>query len=128
MKTFKLRDGIGPIKSEALYEIVIEYAKKHKLPFSVSLSKDDFKNYPVIFFGACGFDATQRVEGRDLNIISLEEFFEYCENYPKINQLRVVLNSDYTADISHETKTVTVGCQKIPFSKVEELYNKIKNK
>lgn len=37
------------------------------------------------------------------------------------------LNSEYTARLDFETETVHVGCQKVPFSKVAELMDLIKN-
>jgi hypothetical protein len=44
-----------------------------------------------------------------------------------IGKSELKLNSEYTARLDFETETVHVGCQKVPFSKVAQLMDLIKN-
>lgn len=51
-----------------------------------------------------------------------EMFTMIMESTPKVT---VRLTDDYNAVVDLSEKIITVGCQKIPFSKVEELYKVI---
>ena len=44
-----------------------------------------------------------------------------------IGKSELKLNSEYTARLDFQTETVHVGCQKVPFSKVAQLMDLIKN-
>ena len=55
--------------------------------------------------------------------ITIDEFIESCNSHA---QSTLELTSDYTAMIDFSNEIVNVGCQKIPFKKVEELFNLIK--
>jgi hypothetical protein len=55
--------------------------------------------------------------------VSLTEMIELLEKYDVPDKLR--LTSDYIAIVNRENKIVEVGCQKIPFDKVNELYELI---
>ena len=57
-----------------------------------------------------------------VNPISVDEMAQRLEKH---EIMWVKLNDSYTAEILPEEKVVKVGCQKIPFSKVVELYKAI---
>lgn len=50
-----------------------------------------------------------------------------CVTYSEMLRLlkitKIQLNSDYSAIINHNNKTVIVGCQTFSFEKIKELYN-----
>jgi hypothetical protein len=77
-----------------------------------------------------GFDPADQ----DINSYSARDTFDY--EWPKdateiINLIVtapvvISLTDDYDAKINTKDSVVEVGCQKIPFAKIEELYNLIK--
>lgn len=66
--------------------------------------------------------AFYREEGYD--IISTETFFAILGREFKASEM-VKLNDSYVAEVFHDTKIVSVGCQNIPFSAIENLYKVI---
>jgi hypothetical protein len=53
--------------------------------------------------------------------IGLGEMFELLANVKPTNRMQ--LTENYEAVVNYNNKTVTVGCQTIPFEKVTELYH-----
>jgi len=112
-----------------IWKALLSYASDKNIPIynKADYTPDRYSAYPNLTFlknELCGSSHNKRLDiGRDW--ISIEEFIEYCDNYEKEQPIKLSLTNDYDAVVDKVNKIVNVGCQKIPFSKVEELYKLI---
>jgi len=88
--------------------------------------KNHFTAYPVIYYDG------RRCLGLEKHYacpkeaeITIAQFFEYCDNWEKLKPVELQLTSDYKAVINKDDKTVKVGCQTIPFGKINKLHKLI---
>lgn len=96
-------------------------------------------NFSCLFFGegwsmtngvfeGCGWAASNY--SGDIKVFNLntqwDEAVKYAKEYLEHKQIKTLeLTKDYTAKIDMKNKVVVVGCQTIPFSKVDELHHMI---
>lgn len=123
-KTFSKDDLTYLIPNEQMFEALIDYAKSNGVPVYNGTSVSSYKEYKrLVFTGVhiCGCDTTRR-----LNPITIDQFIEYCDNWMELKGRNLLqLNEQYTAEINRENKEVKVGCQTIPFEKIDELHKLI---
>lgn len=118
--TFTGNEYIYPRNYE-LWKFLMEYAKKSGIPlFNESLSIDRFESQRR--FGLINNNSIGGVSDSGRFEISYEEFLKFCDNFLK-ERNTIKLTNEYTALINLGDREVEVGCQKIPFSKIDELYN-----
>ncbi len=91
--------------------------------FGVNLKFPD-ENYPYICWDGKHLVQTKGQLHYDRTVTSITEFISLFTTSEKT----VILNDQYTAKINYDEKVVEVGCQKIAFEKVKELYDGIVNK
>lgn len=128
---FKDRMTVGKIPNLEIYISLLKYAKSKGIKTSKDTEtgwKDSYKmGFKNIAFDAstntlCG-NSSYLGDSTNKMWITIDEFIDHCNSF---KQSKLELTSDYTANIDFSTEVVNVGCQKIPFKKVEELYNLIK--
>lgn len=71
------------------------------------------------------WDSYPRAVNPKYNVLSIEQFIQKCDTYEKKQITEIELTSSYSAVINKNSKTIQVGCQTIPFDKVDELYKLI---
>ena len=127
MQTFRNDYVLTGIPNAEIYQQLVDYAKSKGVPVYKETVKEEYPRWPNLAFvsselfsselcGNCG------VEGKE--IITFEQFFQYCDNWSKCQPVTVKLNDDYTAKI--EGNTVKVGCQTFEFEAIERMYNAMK--
>lgn len=123
MRTFK-QDTNCLFPNKELFWQAYEYAKTKGVPVYVSVTPDDYDaGYTGIVFNReelCG-----RKASLTKSEITIAQFFEYCDNWEKLKPVELQLTGDYKAVINKDDKTVKVGCQTIPFDKINELHKLI---
>lgn len=133
MRTFeKYTHCLFPNKE--LYWQAFQYAKSKGVPvwdgqkdsYSAFVVSFLFNEYPVIYLdeeSLCGLPEDHSCPKE--KEITIAQFFEYCDNWQKLKPVELQLTSDYKAVINKDDKTVKVGCQTIPFDKINELHKLI---
>ena len=126
MRTFEKGDACA-FPTKAFYNEAFNYAKSKGVPVQEDLFDEygGYDSYPNLFFSVLN----ERIAGtRDLSDkkeITIAQFFEYCDNWEKLNPVELQLTRDYKAVINKDDKTVKVGCQTISFDKINELHKLI---
>jgi len=109
------------VSNQHVFGMLLSIAKSKKITVCESYIEDGIKEWPLFVFNPK--DETQ-ISGQKRTLgdeeVTLEEMIELLENYDRSDRLE--LTSDYTAVINRGEKIVEVGCQKIPFDKVNELF------
>lgn len=112
------------IPTKDVKDSLLKFAKEKGVPvYSKSFDKR-FEDYPHIIWNReelCG-GSPGALFITSATVITIDELIEAINDYRKVE---VPLTSDYTAKIDSDQKIVAVGCQKIPFERVEELYKTI---
>lgn len=77
--------------------------------------------YPYLYWDSENNILSQRQYVRNKHLVLTEFLNEFFDD----EKIRIKLNDNHIATILKEEKMVKVGCQQIPFDKVEELYQAI---
>jgi len=109
-------------------KFLVEYALKKGVPVYASTIHDTREGdgyYPNLTFSVneiCGTYSSLKDPLKTW--ISIDEFMEYCDNWENQSK-EIKLTNDYNAQIDKVNKIVTVGCQKIPYYVIDELYEEM---
>ena len=110
-----------------------EYLAKIKILMSLGFPTNDDKtaeeyadrwygSYPIIGISSNKIGAWSN---KISVTIKFTELVTACLNQVAAPDISIKLNDEYTAIIKGDTEIVEVGCQNIPFSKIEEVYKAI---
>jgi len=112
---------LTPVTNPHVFKMLLSIAKSKKITVCESYIEDGIKEWPLFVFhpkDSVQISGQKRLIGDEE--VTLDEMIELLENYDRSDELK--LTSDYTAIINRKDKIVEVGCQKIPFDKVNELF------
>lgn len=102
----------------ATQEAIVVYFKAKNIPAYEDISFPD-NDYPYLLWDGNHLTQTH-AKNKDIIETNVTDFLKHFSDTTTFK-----LNDDYTAVVNSRTKTITIGCQNIPFSKVNELYNLI---
>ena len=105
----------------AIRKIICAVARANGLEVCPTFEFDRPEDWPYAVLGTTLY-ATSGKSYINYAEVSLEQFL-IAMTKPKT--VAVKLNSEYTAEVNYDTKTVKVGCQEFPFERVHALYNVI---
>ena len=104
-----------------------DYAKLKGVPVFESFGRNNFDVFDGLVMNnegrVCGKDCSNCTNAKEE--ITIAQFFEYCDNWRKLNPSELQLNDEYRAVINKECKTVNVGCHYFSFDKINELHKLI---
>jgi len=125
-QTFETNTYLKDIPNAEVYEFLVKYARSKGVPVYEYTQRSSYSEFPALIFQdhICG--AKKEFGTRTKVNITMEQFFQYCDNWKEAQTHKVVLNDEYIAKIDFECSRVIVGCQNFSFNVIEELYNKIK--
>jgi len=121
MKTFTKNMAVET-PTNSLKHSLLRYAKDKGVPVYTGAFNSDYEEYPNICFDGnelCGTSSSRKYLGEEKTFITIDEFIKYCDNWEKQT---LQLTSDYKAVVDYSKSIVNVGCQAIPFSKINELF------
>lgn len=119
-KTFQ-QNTVVHVPNVELFGFMIDYAKSKNVPVHTTKDAwgDGYRNLNFYHGELCGNSADFLSNSYKYEWITIEEFFNYCDNW-KNNVIQ--LTDEYKAEIDKEKKVVKVGCQTIPFDKIKQVY------
>ena len=115
------------IKHQHHFETLMAVAKSKELSICEDYLEDGYEEWPVFLLRLDGLDGFHVAGAHNLfpeeyTQVSFDKMLQIiCEETLDV----IKLTDEYTAFLDREKFVVRVGCQEIPFSKVEELYNLI---
>ena len=107
---------------KAMHQFVIEKTDIRAYKGVEEYATEDYSDFPNLNITKERIAADCRTAwGNNTILLTTEEFIEYCNNYKKELCITIRLTDKYDAIVDKKNKTVTVGCQVIPFDKVLEI-------
>lgn len=120
------------IKSEKQWKLLLKMADTLEIKFCELFKEEGWKAWTHAHLYAGGEDGVEIVGARFEEGTVCRSFADFVRamvsNKEKENFVTVKLNDSYDAVIDVERKVVKVGCQVLPFSKVEQVYKAMKKR
>jgi len=115
---------VTEVKNQGTLNALFQLAKANDIEVCSTYKSSGAERWPYFVFDPSRpkVIGSRSTEGNRLKL-SLEEMMAKLVGYTAPVTLQ--LTSDYTAVVHIKEKIVEVGCQKIPFDKVKELYELI---
>lgn len=110
------------------FETLITLAISKKLNICNIYRKEGWKDWPYVKFSPDDTYLGDNVYGSKSSQGTVVNFIELLQLMCEGDKNRLELTEEYTAVLDRENRVVKVGCQNIPFSKVEDLYKLINKK
>lgn len=107
------------------YDTLLSVAKAKSIHICELYLKEGWRKWPYFIYRPTLEEVLGAVHSS--RSCTLEEMLKLLTGHEK-PVVTVKLTSEYDAIIHKYDKVIKVGCQTIPFSKVEELYSLIKDK
>ncbi len=117
-----IRFDVNDKTDTALFHFLLGYAKEKGVTVADNFNEDDTGFYGLVF-NVDRDDAEYHglTDGGPEHEISVQEFMRKCNRFTEAQKYFFKISEDYFADVNHDSKTVDVGCQHIPFAKLPEL-------